>query len=99
VKVVRVKNRVYHNGRLVSHSEYAVIDPDGTRGVIAHLVFNRGAWIAVQRTTERSFGKAVSPINMKLLRDVKQWVFEKWGQPDEGQITIKTSNNSEAPTP
>jgi hypothetical protein len=75
VKVVRVKNRVYDNGRLASHAEYAIVSGEQP---IAHIVFNRRAWIVVQRSNEQSFGKAISPINLKLLRDVKQWAIAKW---------------------
>jgi hypothetical protein len=75
VKVIRVKNRVYDSGRLTSHAEYAIVFGEQP---IAHIVFNRGAWIVVQRSNGQSFGKAISPINLKLLRDLKQWALEKW---------------------
>ena len=79
VKVVRVRARVYKDRRIVSHAEYAIIDGDRT---LVYLIFNRNAWVAVQRTTPTSFGNPISPINLCRLRDVKNWALEKWGEPD-----------------
>ena len=76
MKLARLKNRVYDDeGRIKSHSEYAIVE--GQR-VFAYLILNRGGWIAVQRSSATSFGKAVSPINLILLRDVKRWALERW---------------------
>ena len=79
MKVVRLKNRVYSNdGRLVSHAEYAVIDLKGKRGVVARLLFNRNSWVAVQ--AGNGFGKPVSPMNLVLLREVKEWALTNWNR-------------------
>lgn len=75
MQVMRVKNRVYNEGRLVSHAEYAVVDGEH---VLARLVFNRRSWVAVECGSSIGFGKPVSPMNLVLLRDVKRWALEKW---------------------
>lgn len=77
VRVTRVRNRVYAGSRIKSHAEYAVVD--GTQ-TLAHLIFNRHAWIAVQRSTPNSFGNAISPMNLTYFADVKKWAIEKWGK-------------------
>lgn len=74
LRVVRAKRRVYTGSRLVSHAEYAVVDGDS---VLVYLIFNRSAWVAVERSSPTSFGKPISPINLKRLRDVKKWALEK----------------------
>jgi hypothetical protein len=78
VRFVRLKCRVYSDsGRLLNHAEYALI---GEHQVLARLVFNRGAWVALECRTDDGFGKPVSPINLTLLRDVKKWALEKWSK-------------------
>ena len=75
--IVRVRNRVYNDaGRLVSHSEYAVVDGDR---VLARLLLNRRSWVAIMSGKGNSFGKPVSPVNMVRLRDVKSWALTRWG--------------------
>jgi hypothetical protein len=75
LKITRVKNRVYDGRRIKSHAEYAVTDGEQ---VFAHLIFNRHAWIVVQRSEPNSFGKAISPMNLTYFADVKKWAIEKW---------------------
>jgi hypothetical protein len=80
---VRTKARVYpdddHKRRrsgATAHAEYAVFDG---QKVLAHLIFNRRKWIAVQRNGENKFGLPVSPYNITRLRDLKAWVIERFG--------------------
>jgi len=78
VHIVRVRNRVYNNaGRLVSHSEYAVVDGDR---VLARLLLNRRSWVAIVPGKRNSFGKPVSPVNLVRLRDVKSWALTRWAK-------------------
>ena len=83
VRLVRTRSRVYpsddHKQRrsgATSHAEYAVFKGDQ---VLAHLIFNRRKWIAVQRHGDNKFGLPVSPYNITRLRDLKAWVIERFG--------------------
>lgn len=82
MRVTRVKNRVYEGRRIKSHSEYAVTNDEQ---IFAYLIFNRGAWIAVQRSTPHSFGDAISPMNLTYFADVKRWAIQKWGTREKGK--------------
>jgi predicted type IV restriction endonuclease len=104
VRLIRTKQRVYEfdpertawsrkDGAHIpvrsvkAHAEYAVVEG---ANIFARIVFNRGAWIVVERSDEKSFGKPVSPLNLKLLRDVKEWAIERYA-------TTVTSDNCEIP--
>jgi len=80
---VRTKRRVYpseaHKQRrsgATSPAEYAVVRGKET---LARIVRNGSKWIALQVSAENQFGKPVSPLNYVLLREVKEWVIEKYG--------------------
>lgn len=84
VKLIRTKSRVYRSAAhkaarsgVESHAEYAVVSG---KKVLAHIIFvSRGKWIAVQRNGQNKFGLPVSPYNVTRLKDLKQWVIERFG--------------------
>lgn len=74
-----------------SHAEYGILkkrEPeagsqgpekqDGEYEIVARIVRNGSKWIALQITDGNKFGKPVSPMNYVLLRDVKEWVLERF---------------------
>lgn len=79
MKVCRVRNRVYENGsrsRVKVHAEYGVIDG---QQVVARIKRNGNSWVAFERSDEQRLGLPVSPMNLRLLRDLKSWALERWG--------------------
>ena len=91
LRVIRIKNRVYSLGErtrwsaqdgahvpirtIKTHTEYAVIE---RQQIFARIVFNRGGWIVIERKNDSSFGKPISPLNLKRLAEVKEWALQRY---------------------
>jgi hypothetical protein len=79
MKVSRVKNRVYNDGRVVAHAEYAVIVNGES---VARITRNCGSWFCCERRDDQRFGLPVSPMNLKSFRAVKHWASERFSATD-----------------
>jgi len=77
MKVTRVKNRVYDGGgRIKSHAEYAIAVDGAT---VAHVIKVNSCWIVVEGHSDTRFGLIISPLNLRLIKDLKPWAIKKWG--------------------
>jgi len=82
VRLVRVKSRVYW-GQLAQspygirrHAEYAIVD--GTEARARIRCVGRNKWVVFEGADERRFGVPVSPINVVLLRELKEWAMQRY---------------------
>lgn len=75
LKISRVRNRVYQGDsrRVKRNAEYAIVVEDET---VAHLIKVNG-WIVVEGHTDSKFGLPVSPLNLRLIRELRKWAAER----------------------
>ncbi len=85
LKISRVKNRTYvgDSRRVKTHEEYAVMINDET---VAHIIDGNGkTWVIVEGHTDNKFGLVVSPMNLRLIKQLGKWAQEKWATDEQSQ--------------